>query len=79
MRNLMLFTCFMLLVLTACAQPKVVSDVPAEVTRNNIKQDFGEKCENAKYQLEKTVEEGQLTNLRELKRNIELYCIWRRN
>ena len=79
MRNEMLFACFIMLGLTACAQPKVVAADPTELGKNGINQAFGEKCEDAKYQLDKTVQEGQLSELRELKRNIELYCVWRRN
>ncbi|MFT6992290.1 MAG: hypothetical protein ACJASL_004290 [Paraglaciecola sp.] len=79
MRNTMLLTSFLVLSLSACAQPRVVASDPSDLQKNDIKQAFGERCENAKYQLDKTVEEGQLYNLRELKRNIELFCVWRRN
>ena len=79
MRNTMLLTSILVLALTACAEPKVVSKDPTRLEQNNIKQPFGEKCEDAKNQLDKTVEAGQLSDLRELKRRIELYCVWRRN
>lgn len=62
--------------ISACAQPRVVSADPSEITEQNP---LTEKCENAKQQLDKSVAEGQLSDLRELKRNIELYCLWRRN
>jgi len=78
MGNLLLMS-FFVVGLSGCVQSNVPATDPTELKRNNIKQAFGEKCENAKYQLDKTVEEGQLSNLRELKRNIELYCVWRRN
>jgi hypothetical protein len=79
MRNSMLLTSLLVLGLSACADPRVVSADPTELEQNDIKQPFGEKCEDAKNQLDKTVEGGQLYDLRKLKRNIELYCVWRRN
>ena len=79
MRNLKLITCLLALGLNACAQPRVGLSDPTELKGNSNKQAFGEKCEDAKYQLEKSVEEGQTSELRELKRNIELHCVWRRN
>ncbi|MFT4810331.1 MAG: hypothetical protein ACI9LX_003697 [Paraglaciecola sp.] len=79
MRYEMLLSCFIVIGLSACAQPRVVAADPTEGGKSNINQAFGEKCEDAKYQLDKTVQEGQLSELRELKRNIELYCVWRRN
>jgi hypothetical protein len=68
----------LLLCLTACAEPKVASADPSERTIPGNKP-LGEKCEDAKQQLDKSVASGQLSELRELKRNIELYCLWRRN
>lgn len=68
----------LLLCLTACAQPKVASADPDEIS-NQGENKIGKKCEDAKVQLDMAVQEGQLSNLRELKRNIELYCVWRRN
>lgn len=79
MRNSMLLTSLLVLGLSGCAKPKVVSAVPTEREQSDLKYPFGEKCKDAKYQLEKSVEAGQLRNLRELKRHIELYCVWRRN
>jgi hypothetical protein len=79
MRYEMLLSCFIVIGLSACAQPRVVAADTTEDGKSNINQAFGEKCEDAKYQLDKTVQEGQLSELRELKRNIELYCVWRRN
>lgn len=79
MRNVMLLSCFIVLGLSACAQPKVVATDPSELKKNDVNQAFGEKCEDAKYQLDKTVQDGQLSDLRHLKQNIELYCVWRRN
>jgi hypothetical protein len=57
----------------------MVASDPSELEKSESRYAFGEKCENAKYQLDKTVQEGQLSDLRHLKRNIELYCVWRRN
>lgn len=79
MYNFRLLICFLVLGLSACAQPRVVAVDPTELEENDGKHAFGEKCENAKYQLDKAVEEGQISNLRELKRIIELHCVWRRN
>ncbi|MFT5924815.1 MAG: hypothetical protein ACI9LE_001815 [Paraglaciecola sp.] len=79
MRCEMLLSCFLVISLSACSQPRVVAAYPTEGGESNINQALGEKCEDAKYQLDKTVQEGQLSELRELKRNIELYCVWRRN
>jgi type IV pilus biogenesis protein CpaD/CtpE len=79
MRNTMLLTGLLVLALSACAQPRVVSTFPTKLEQNDTKHPFAEKCEDAKYQLDKTVEAGQLSDLRGLKRNIELYCVWRRN
>jgi hypothetical protein len=78
MRNVLL-TSILVLGLSACAQPRAVVANPSVIEKNDTKNVLGEKCEDAKYQLDKTVEEGQLSDLRELKRNIELYCVWRRN
>ena len=79
MRNTMLLSSLLVMGLTACAEPKVMSAEPTRLEQNNIKQPFGEKCQDAKNQLDKAVEGGQLSELRELKRRIELYCVWRRN
>ena len=79
MRSVMLLTSLLVLGLSACTEPRVVTAGPSELEQNDIKYAFGEKCEDAKYQLNKAVEEGQLSDLRELKRQIELYCVWRRN
>ena len=79
MGNVILLSSLLVLGLSACAQPRVVAADPSEIQQNDGKHAFGEKCEDAKYQLDKTVEEGQTSELQELKRNIELYCVWRRN
>ena len=76
---MMLLSCFVVFGLSACAKPIANSADPSELKQNNSKYVLGEKCKEAKYQLDKTVEEGQLSDLRHLKRNIELYCVWRRN
>jgi hypothetical protein len=78
MHSKMLLLGLLLLGLTACAEPKVVSADPSERADQGNKP-LGEKCEDAKQQLDKSVAAGQLSDLRELKRNIELYCLWRRN
>jgi hypothetical protein len=77
--RIVLLTSILVLGLSACAQQKVVVADPSGLGGNDTQYVLGEKCEDAKYQLDKTVEEGQLSDLRELKRNIELYCVWRRN
>ncbi|WP_293749813.1 hypothetical protein [uncultured Paraglaciecola sp.] len=79
MCNKKLLVSLLVVFLSACAQPRVGLSDPTELKKNSAKQAFGEKCEDAKYQLEKSVEEGQTSELRELKRNIELHCVWRRN
>lgn len=79
MRSVFLLISILMLGLSSCTQSRVVATDPSELKKNDNNYAFGEKCEDAKYQLEKTVEEGQLSNLRALKRNIELYCVWRRN
>ena len=79
MRKFFLLNSILVLGLSACAQPRMVATDPSELKKNDNNYAFGEKCEDAKYQLEKTVEEGQLFDVRELKRNIELYCVWSRN
>ncbi|MEP1447037.1 MAG: hypothetical protein ABJK37_13065 [Paraglaciecola sp.] len=63
--------------LFGCSASSLPAADPSE--RHDSKQAFGEKCEDAKYQLDKAVEEGQTSDLRELKNNIELHCVWRRN
>ncbi|MBU3001995.1 hypothetical protein [Paraglaciecola arctica] len=76
MRYLLLVFVFVLS-LSGCSSSSLPAADPTE--RSDSKQAFGEKCEDAKYQLDKAVEEGQTSNLRELKTNIELHCVWRRN
>lgn len=79
MRNVILLSSILVLCLSGCAQQRHVAADPSDINQNDSTNAFGKKCEDAKYQLDKTVEEGQLSELRELKRNIELYCVWRRN
>ncbi len=79
MRDVILLVCFVVFGLSACAKPIASSADPSELEKNDSIYGFGEKCIDAKYQLDKTVEEGQLSDLRHLKRNVELYCVWRRN
>jgi hypothetical protein len=71
MRNAVLWGSVLIFGLSGCAASSDEADI--------VKEKFGENCENAKYQLDSAVENGQLTNLRALKENIELYCVWRRN
>ena len=78
MRNVMLSLSF-LLCLSACAHKTEIVTDPSQFEQNNTEHAYGEKCENAKFQLDKTVEEGQISELRVLKRNIELHCVWRRD
>ena len=78
MRNVLLIS-ILIFSLSACAPPRVGSADPTELEQNDSQHAFGEKCKDAKYQLDTAVEEGQTSDLRELKRNIELYCVWRRN
>jgi hypothetical protein len=79
MRNKMLLISFLLLGLSGCAQPRVVSGDQTIDEQNDSQHPLSKNCEDAKYKLDKTVSEGQLSDLKELKRNIELYCIWRRD
>jgi hypothetical protein len=78
MLNKSLIVALLALSLSACSS-KVAPADPTELKKSDGKPAFGEKCEDAKYQLDKAVEEGQKSNLRYLKNNIELYCVWRRN
>lgn len=78
MRNLLLIGSILVIAMSACSS-KVAPADPTELKNNDGKSGFGAKCEDAKFQHDKAVEEGQLSDLRELKRNIELYCVWRRN
>lgn len=79
MGNMMLLSSILVLALSACAQPIVGAAQPSAQQQNDGQQALGKKCKDAKYQFDKTVEEGQTSDLRELKRNIELHCVWRRN
>lgn len=74
-----LLTSILVLGISSCAQPTVNSDDPSALEKSETSKALSEKCENAKNQLDKTVQEGQLSNLRHLKRNIELHCVWRTN
>lgn len=71
MRHAVLWGSALVLGLSGCAASKSDQDV--------VKQQFGERCEAAKLELDEAVEEGQLSDLRTLKQDIELYCVWRRN
>ncbi|WP_339725529.1 hypothetical protein [uncultured Paraglaciecola sp.] len=79
MRTGLILVSILVLGLSACSQSRVVPADPTELQKNDGIHAFGEKCEEAKFQHDKAVEEGQKSNLRELKRNIELHCVWRRN
>jgi hypothetical protein len=79
MRTVLILSSLLVLGMSACSSSRAAPADATEVQKNDGKHAFGEKCKDAKYQLDKTVEEGQTSNLRELKRNIELYCVWRRN
>ena len=79
MPNTFLLTGLLILALSACAKQNVGPAEPSELEKDNISHSLGEECKDAKNQLDKMVEEGQLTGLRELKRSIELHCLWRRN
>jgi hypothetical protein len=63
------------IVLVGCANKQQPKPAHADQT---VVQAPGEKCENAKKTLEKAVAEGDLDDVRALKIDIELYCIWRR-
>lgn len=65
--------------LSACAQQRAGYADPTELGKDQSEYAFGEKCKNAKAQFDQSVAEGQKSDLRELKRNIELHCVWRRN
>ena len=61
--------------LLACAH-KPVSQADAPQTGEQPA--MTEKCQSAKQDFEKAVQAGERDNLHEMKRNIELYCVWRR-
>jgi hypothetical protein len=63
------------ILLVGCANNQQTKSANTEQT---VVQAPGEKCENAKKTLEKAVAEGDLDDVRALKIDIELYCIWRR-
>lgn len=65
----------LLIFLLGCANNQQSKPASPEPT---VVQAPGEKCENAKKTLEKAVAEGDLDDVRALKIDIELYCIWRR-
>ncbi|QHJ13781.1 hypothetical protein FX988_04061 [Paraglaciecola mesophila] len=71
MRYSVILVSFFVLSLSGCASSKDDQDV--------VKQQFSQRCEEAKQELDNAVEEGQLADLRVLKQDIELYCVWRRN
>lgn len=79
MRSVFLLSGLLIVGLSACVQPRVGATDPSELEKNDSGYAFGEKCEEAKYQLDKAVEEDQSSDLRALKRNLELHCVWRRN
>jgi hypothetical protein len=64
---------FIVVVLSACVQK------PAVFSKDTSIKAVGEKCKNAKLLLDKSIEEGQKTDLRVLKLNIERHCVWRRD
>jgi type IV pilus biogenesis protein CpaD/CtpE len=67
----------MLLTLSACAQNNGKQSNTQQQDQTSPKP-LSEKCKNAKDELDKAVQSGQRNDLHELKRNIELYCVWRR-
>lgn len=71
MRYSTMLVSLFVLCLSGCAVSKDDQDV--------AKQPFSQRCEDAKQELDNAVEEGQLADLRVLKQDIELYCVWRRN
>jgi hypothetical protein len=79
MRSVFLLSSLLIVGLSACVQPRVGATDPSGLEKNDSSHAFGEKCEEAKYQLDKAGEEGQLSDLKHLKKNIELHCVWRRN
>ncbi|WP_340676648.1 hypothetical protein [Paraglaciecola sp.] len=62
--------------LTACVQNK--NKMAESQQDTGINKPLSEKCQEAKQDFDKAVQTGQNNDLRELKRNIELYCVWRR-
>jgi len=73
MHRVLLLASFVVMALSACVQQ------PAGSSKDKSIYALGEKCKNAKFQLDRSVEEGQKSDLRELKRNIEIHCVWRRD
>ena len=67
----------MLLTLSACAQNNVKHNETQQQGQAGAKP-LSDKCKNAKDELDKAVQSGQRNDLHELKRNIEIYCVWRR-
>lgn len=72
-----LAACFIVVFLSACSATQPRSDNQAEVIENG-KPELNEKCKAAKQDLDSAVKAGDRDNVHELKRNIELYCVWRR-
>ena len=63
--------------LSACAQQKSNLATPKQEGEINSKP-LSANCLHAKQELDKAVQAGEHNSLHELKRNIELYCVWRR-
>jgi PBP1b-binding outer membrane lipoprotein LpoB len=66
----------LVLVLAACVQKK--SETAESQGDSGINKPLSEKCQSAKQDLDSAVQAGDRDNLHELKRNIEIYCVWRR-
>jgi PBP1b-binding outer membrane lipoprotein LpoB len=65
-----------IVLLTACVQNK--NKMAESQSESGINKPLSEKCQSAKQDFDKAVQAGERDNLHELKRNIELYCVWRR-
>ena len=65
-----------ILLSAGCAQSK--SKIADDEKNIGINKPLSEKCLEAKQDFDKAVQAGARDNLHELKRNIELYCVWRR-
>lgn len=68
-------TLFAILLLSSCVNSNSSTGKDNQGSQSE-KPELTEKCEAAKQDLNNAVAAG-VDNLHELKRNIELYCVWR--
>ncbi|MGS2721570.1 hypothetical protein [Paraglaciecola aestuariivivens] len=65
-------------VLTACVQPITAVDNVAQSSALSQKQQLTAPCQAAVKQLEQAIDNNQKNDLKQLKNNIELHCVWRK-